>query len=173
MSEKEALAWWAHKEKEKEGAASSSKSNPSSGSRPPNGIRDIRSKAETAGRAIRKAHVLEGKVKDAELRYQALEGKHKENLEEERAIAAGLRDRIGRLEGRLRTADQAKQDAQAAYEREKKDRGEELALWKEKEAGWKSEKEDMLQLRDELRSQLAAAQAQSRAADVPMTAPKP
>jgi chromosome segregation ATPase len=153
VSEKEAIAWWAHREE----AASSNKVS-SAGA-----IRDIRSKAETAGRAIRKAHVFEGKVKEAEVRYQALEVKHQENLEEERAVASGLRDRIGRLEGRLRVAEKAKTDSEAALEREKKERAEEAEGWKVKEETWVSEKRDLLQLRDDLKGKLESAEARVRA----------
>ena len=159
MSEKEALAWWAHKE----GGASVAIGASSSGAATPSAIRDIKNKADVAGKAIRRAHMFEGKVQEAEVKCQALEVKHRDAIEEERAIATGLRDRIGRLEGRLRTADQAKTDAIDALDKERRERGEEASVWKGKEKRWKSEKEDLISLRDDLRGKLETSGRRERA----------
>ena len=157
VAEKEALAWWAMRE-QNEGVGGASGGASGHMTPTPGAVRDLRSKAETAGRAIRRAHFFEGQVKEAEVRYQALEKKKEDAVQEEMAISAGLRDRIGRLEGKLRVAEQGKADATALAERERKEREEQSTLRQDKEARWKSEKEDMLHLRDELRGQLRAAE---------------
>ncbi|WVF72953.1 hypothetical protein IAT40_007771 [Kwoniella sp. CBS 6097] len=104
---------------------------------------------DIAGRLNRKIWVLEEQVKSLKDEHALTERTHQEELEGERAISAGLRDRISGLEGKRRglrlekesfekkvkdlqglldSSNQARMDAENQYERERKDSSDALHL---------------------------------------------
>lgn len=134
VAEKEAIEWWNARD-----AAVPS---------------DMRNKADTMGRAIRRAFVDETKRIEAEAHLKEVEAEGRAAVMEEQLIAQGLRDRIGRLEARLRTAEKAREEGviqMTKYQLEAEALREEHGRSEDK---WSAERADLLEARDAARKEL-------------------